>query len=604
MKKLYFSLVGLLALNTGFAQVNSAQPLIKRNSQSVGTVKTHKVTPTEKAVVLWDSDFSDPLDWTIANNGTNIEEWSFSSDPTLSDLVTNLPTSLVPFASSTAANGFLFVNSDANNNADANGTRIITTATNALAINLFGKPNVRLNFQHNFRWWHDTRGVRVSGDNGLNWTDFEITNQTDYSTPNQNSDNPHMTSVDISAVAGGQTQVLIQFYYDDNDYWGWYWAVDDVSITVIDDYDLKLTKAYWGSTGFWGARLPYYQIPTTQIAPIDFSGIVLNYGVLSQSAITFSAIIPSLYTAASAQYNLVANQIDTMDCLTQFTPPTAVASHTVTFATTSGATDAFPADNTTPLTINITNYNYARDADVIDGGSFNSGDEFEAGNIFDIVNDQDLRGIDVVIGANAEAGAEVYVKLYSIDAATGDFVYMDESSPYILTDTDLGQKITFILLNTQALTAGESYLAVIASFGDGGATNDLVVATSGISDDNTSYFYDGTDQTWYFTTSTPMVRLNFDPSLSVSELENTLGMNVYPNPTNTNTTVSFSLTNESTVSVNVTDLAGKVIITNALGTVSGAQNINVNTENLTSGVYMVNVSVNGNVSTEKLIVRK
>jgi len=81
-------------------------------------------------------------------------------------------------------------------------------------------------------------------------------------------------------------------------------------------------------------------------------------------------------------------------------------------------------------------------------------------------------------------------------------------------------------------------------------------------------------------------------------------MSVYPNPTNTNTTVSFSLSNESNVTINVTDLAGKVVYTNALGTVNGAQNVNVNTENLTSGVYMVNVSVNGTVSTEKLIVRK
>ena len=599
MKKLYFSLIGLLTLGTGFAQVSSIQPLIKKNSQSVGTIKSHKVSPAEKAVVLWSDDFAVPATWAIANVGTNVEDWSFTTNPA------SIPVAaLSPMGSATAANGFLFVNSDANNTADADGTRIITTATNVTPIDLTGQPNVRLSFQHNFRWWHDTRGVRVSGDNGATWTDFEISNETTYSTPNQNSDNPHITTVDISTVAGGQSQVLVQFYYDDNDYWGWYWAVDDVNITVTENYDLTLTKAYWGSTGSYGARLPYYQIPTAQVTAIDFSGIVLNNGVITQPDITFSAIIPSLYTGASAQYSLVMNQFDTLACSTSFTPAAAVAAHTVNFATTSGATEAYPADNTIdPLTINITNYIYARDADVIDGGSFNSGDGFEVGNIFDIVTDATVQGIDVFVGATAVVGAEMLVRLYSLDA-TGAFVQMEESMPYNLVTADLGQKITLPLLSAQTLTAGASYLAVALSYGDGGATNDLVVATSGTSDDQTSFYYDTPTTTWFFTNSTPMVRLNFDPSLSVSELENNVGMSVYPNPTNTNTTVSFSLTNESNVTINVTDLAGKVVYTNALGTVNGAQNVNVNTENLTSGVYMVNVSVNGTVSTEKLIVRK
>jgi hypothetical protein len=580
--------------------MGSVQPLVKKNSQSVGAVKSIKPASAEKAVILWQDDFSTPANWTIANVGTNAEDWAFSTNPAVIPVAV-----MAPMASATAANGFLFVNSDAANTADFDGTEVITTATNVVAIDLTGEPNVRLNFQHNFRWWHDTRGVRVSGDNGTTWTEFEISNETTYSTPNQNSDNPHMTTVDISAVAGGQSQVLVQFYYDDNDYWGWYWAVDDVSITVVDDYDLQLTKAYWGSTGFWGVRLPYYQIPTAQVTAIDFSGIVLNNGLISQNDVIFSASIPSLYTSASNQYSLVANQLDTLPCLTSFTPAAVAATHTVSFATSSAATEAFPSDNTVaPAVINITNFIYARDKDAIDGGSFNSGDQFEVGNIFDIVNNATVKGIDVVIGTTAVAGAEIFVKLYSIDAATGDFVFMDESLPYILVTADLGQKVTIKLGTAQTLNAGESYLAVAYSFGDGGATNDLVVATSGTSDDNTSYYFDGTDQTWYYTNSTPMVRLNFDPSLSVSELENNVGMSVYPNPTNTNTTVSFALTNESNVTINVTDLAGKVVFTNALGTVNGAQKVNVNTENLTSGVYMVNVSVNGTVSTEKLIVRK
>jgi hypothetical protein len=101
-----------------------------------------------------------------------------------------------------------------------------------------------------------------------------------------------------------------------------------------------------------------------------------------------------------------------------------------------------------------------------------------------------------------------------------------------------------------------------------------------------------------------MIRLLDDPTLGVDELTNDFGMSVYPNPANANTTLSFVLSNEAQASVNVTDLAGKVVFTQALGTVNGTQNVTLNTESLTNGVYMVNLTVNGTVSTQKLVVRK
>lgn len=599
MKKIYVGLLGILTVGSTFAQVNNAAPLNKKNSQMIGKVKPSKLINEEKATILWSDDFSTPANWTIANIGSNAEDWSFSTNPGI------IPVSaMAPMASTTASNGFLFVNSDANNTTDLDGTQIITTATNATPIDLTGEPNVKLSYQHNFRWWKDTRGVRVSGDNGATWTEFEMTNEAAYSTPNQNSDNPHVTTIDISAVAGGQSQVLVQFYYDDNDYWGWYWAVDDVQITVTEDYDLTLTGAYWGSTGAYGLRLPYYQIPTSQVVPIDFSGAVANNGVMTQTDIIFTATVPSLYSGVSVPYTLSASQSDTLHCQTAFTPAMAVAAHTVSFATTSSATEAFPSDNViSPVTINVTNYIYARDAGVIVGGTYNAGDGFESGNIFDITSNTTASAIDVVIGTTAVAGAEIYVKLYSIDPGTGDFIWMDESMPYVLTAGDLGQKVTLALQNAQALTAGEPYLAVVGSFGDGGLSNDLVVATSGASQDNSTYYYDMTDGLWYYSTSTPMVRLNFSPA-SINEVENNFGLNVYPNPANTSATISMELTNEADVAINVSDLAGKVVYSNTLGKVNGAQKVTVNTDSLTSGVYMVSVTVDGAVSTQKLVVRK
>ncbi len=598
MKKIYISLIGLLAVGSVSSQVRNDAPLQKKNSQMIGQVKTSKLISSEKATILWEDDFSTSANWIIANVGTNAAQWEFTSD------VSTIPVSaLAPMSSTTAANGFLYICSDCNNTTDFDGTEIITTATNATPIDLSAEPFVRLNYQNNFRWWHETRGVRVSGDNGVNWVDFDLSNETEYFTPNQNSMNPEITSIDISAVAGGQSQVLIQFYYDDNDYWGWYWAVDDVEIVVTENYDLTLLSPYWGAIGAWGAMLPYYQVPSAQVAPITFGGIVKNNGALVQPDIVVNASTTGFTTTSSA-LSLEPTLLDTLTCPDTWTPAITTAPNVLSFTTTSGATEAFGADNAKSATLNVTAHTYARDMGTAVSGTFNAGDGFEAGNIFDIYTAATLQAVDVFVSANANAGAEIFAKLYSIDLTTGDFIYVDESMPYVLATANLGATITLPLINEQLLDATTPYLVVVGSNGDGGATNDLVIGTAGISDLNTSYYFDMTDQTWYYTTSTPMVRMNFDPVVGVNEVANNNGLKVFPNPANASTTVSVEVANASDVVITIADLAGKVVYTNNLGTVKGTQKVNVNTEALNGGIYMVNVSVNGTISTQKLVVRK
>ena len=45
---------------------------------------------------------------------------------------------------------------------------------------------------------------------------------------------------------------------------------------------------------------------------------------------------------------------------------------------------------------------------------------YEVGNIFDMVTTADITGIDVVINSAAVAGAQMFVKLYSIDGYSFD----------------------------------------------------------------------------------------------------------------------------------------------------------------------------------------
>ena len=603
MKKLYVSFIAVMAAGTFQAQVKNinAPRLDKRASFEVGSSVTTKPSAVAKATTIWSDNFSTPANWTIASTGSNPEQWNFSTDPT------DIPVSAMsPFASPTAANGFLFVNSDANNTGDMDGTPIITTATNVGVIDCSAHNVVKIKYNHNFRWWHDTRGVRVSGDNGATWTEFLISDEVDYFTPNQNSANPEVTIIDISSVAAGSSQVKVQFYYNDNDYWAWYWAVDDVEIYVPEANDLKLNSIYWGSTGAWADRLAYYQVPASQVTEIEFSGVVENIGADDQQDAVFTATVGAFSSASAATPVLVGN-IDTLACATSYTPGSATANLALSGAVVMGNNDGDASNNALAnfATIAVNPYVYSRDNGTALNGSFNGGMGFEVGNIFDIFANTTIGGGSVYINGAAEAGTEMFLKLYGIDPTTGDFLYIDETGPYVLTANDLDAEVTLSFLGgNYPLNAGEAYLLVAGSNGDGGATNDLVVGTAGPAPVQTCYYYDMTDLTWYYTTSQPMVRMNFDPALGVNEANNTFGLEVAPNPAADATSITFTVKNTSDANITVIDMAGKVVANQSLSGVNGTQVIEINTSALTSGMYTVNVTANGTTVCKKLAIRK
>jgi hypothetical protein len=188
------------------------------------------------------------------------------------------------------------------------------------------------------------------------------------------------------------------------------------------------------------------------------------------------------------------------------------------------------------------------------------------------------------------------MKLYSTDPATGDFIFVEESSSHVITQADLGQPVSLPLATPITLNANESYLAVVGSYGDGGATNDLVAASSGASEPQTSFYYDYTDNTWYYTTSNVMVRMNFDPSLSVNTLAKENGLLVYPNPAqevitiqlNEEIAATFTLMDSKGVEVRSDDLTGLFTI--------------INTSGLSNGIYFLSINDGNSTSTTKIIL--
>ena len=503
MKKIYLSLVTVSLCAASIGQSVIQEAVTFKHLDQTGPKTTPMLNLSEKGATLFSWDFSDPyVNWTRSNTSSPAQGFWFPNDPEVGPVA-----ALNPAGMATAANGFAYINSDSSGNA-ATQNASLTLAT---AVDLSANPLVSLEFQQTYKTYQDTRTVRVSGDNGATWTDYTITDGT---TPTgQNSDNPVMTSINISAVAGGQSQVLIEFNYQAS--WGWYWAIDDIKITETDADDLIVRSSKWGSL-----ERPYFSIPITQVAPIDFSAEIENVGYLEQTNTVLTADINfGTFTGTSAAVTVPVGGTDSIFTTTPFTP-SAIGTHTITMTVAATNADATPTNNvvTDAFEVVAATGQYGRDRGVYEGqgggadGADASSTAFEAGSIFDIFADQQVFGIDVVIGTNTPAGTIIYGKLYVFDAGVGDYVYLDETPEYTTTqaDADNNVTITLPLFTSPTLTAGQTALPMV------GCYSEFYYGRSGVSEAQTSYIlYGGLNGAGaqYYTTQTPMVRMNFDPNL-------------------------------------------------------------------------------------------
>ncbi len=591
MKKIYLSLVAIAAVSVASAQQLATDFARAPKNTSFSSAKTTPASTTAPKAIIWTNDCSNAADWTVSNTSTPATDWFWTTDPAA------MPSGAGPATMTTATNGYWLIDSDSQGQA---GVQDAYVTWNGGAIDCSGQTNLTLEFETAYRTYLDTREVDVSGDGGATWTTLVVTDGSEA------SDNFNYTySADITSLAGS-ANVALRFHYIGA--WGWDWAVDDIVIKTTEPYDLRADELFWGVDGTWGVTLPYYNTPIEQIQPITFCGSATNTGLNNVTDATFTATVGAWTGSGVMSLNGLGG-VDTVCTSTQYTPAAAVGSVNATFdIQTPSNTDANLANNDYEgATLGITDYSYARDnvAAGTQGGTFNSGNGYETGNVFDMFTSATLTGIEVGVHPAAVEGASMFGKLYSIDPTTGDFILEDQTDYYTITAADIGGAPVLLplLSGGYTLAADETYLIVAGSDGDGGLSNDFVVGTSGSSAPQTTFYYDATDLTWYYSTTTKEVRMYFGP-LNVNELENNIGMNVFPNPAVNNATVSFELNGEAAVNVSVTDLAGQVVYTNNLGSVAGAQNVEINTTSIASGVYMVNVEANGVVSTEKLVVRK
>ncbi len=96
--------------------------------------------------------------------------------------------------------------------------------------------------------------------------------------------------------------------------------------------------------------------------------------------------------------------------------------------------------------------------------------------------------------------------------------------------------------------------------------------------------------------------LDVEFSTGTTEISELAGMEVYPNPTASDVTVSLELTETINAELRVVDLTGKAIQTQNLGQLnSGIHNLNVSMTNIPVGIYYVELVSETGIQTEKVV---
>ena len=545
--------------------------------------------------------------------------------------------------STTSSNGTIIVDSDlfgADANYDANWVENCWFQTVA-PIDCSEHPYVSISLETRYRCW-DNGGsddsekclIEVSRD-GVNWPAIdnwdEASGYVIYGTDtvasrkevfpgyetSDTSDNPSLLEFDITDAAGGQTEVYVRFRWSGT--WGYSWEIDDIKVydtpandTRIDNY---LSYTDYERTGYYEyGAWPLSQIP----ADLAAAAKVYNVGFEDQTNVTLDVTAAGT-TAYSTPITL---SYATADTLSAAYLPTALGPVTVDYLLTADAADENPGNNMASQSFEVTDLSWGRDEGTpVNAAPAEGTDDYIAVSLFDIVDDVVIYAIDVAVMAGSETGTSIITHLF--DGFDDNF--LAEQYGGILQSTDefdiiagntneVGVPVT----NWYTLVFDEPYLASAgdwlgAGFEHYGGSN-VQYGESKYTQDNTAFIYgpfgSGSAYDWYYTNEVPMVRLNLNPNAvnTISEeTVNTTGFEMFPsfpNPTNGVTRIQFRLDRAADVNFEVIDITGKVVYTLDMGTQApGYNSISVDASEFAAGVYTYTLSVDGERSTDRLMVK-
>lgn len=607
------------------------QEYILKESQAVENPLMEKMDLMEE--ILFSEDFGDSLSGNSGNGlwtreGQHGLIWQYDFDGPDGPLIENG----VPLLSSTSDNGFFIFDADAANPGNVEGYDRIGFLVSPI-MDFSDASSAILQFQQFFNYCcydFSPLYIGVSSDSGATWIDLNaIPGYTDGA--NTFSNNPMLSNIDISPFAAGHSGVKIRFGFNPQDYAGfthYFWAVDDVLIFVNPvEYDLEVNTMYLTNIL---EDYEYLRIPDAQANSQNFTVIVTNNGgqVQTDAHAIVSVFKPNGETEVfySDSISLNPGVSDTLYLFTDLIPDDlGLYNCDVTVMSDQFMDDEIPANNMTGKSFN-TNVNImAHEHGTFfdegvgsreDGASPGNYKEFALGSMFKVQASAVLDGIQAQVSDSTSVGKEIYPVIYKVISGgiQGQIQPIEGYSveamldSYTITEEDLlGEVFNISLSNTVTLDIDEYYMIAFYS-----ENNDQPVYFKSINDGDydVSTIRYGVNQfgndTWFNGYDfTPAIRLNFNITLAVNEVEQSIeNLVTYPNPATDHIEIRFNTNSGEYVSIRVYDMTGKAVLNRDIGRLpAGEQHLQLNLNGLNVGMYFYELKQGDTVITDKFIVK-
>jgi hypothetical protein len=410
---------------------------------------------TTAQTVIWEDDFSDEAafyaDWTSGGTNTGTEDWVWLDDPSAINFGAQ-----PDYGSTTASNGYIMFNSDAN----GNNSHDVTITSPVIDCSGFDEVYVTAENQYAF-FSAATISIAELGvsTNGTDFTYYQI--HTDVEQNNLQAA-VHPVNVNISEVAANESMVFIQFRW--RGFFEYTWKIDDIQLVDQDprpENDMQVNQFH--------AVAPNAAIPASQVGPFGFIADIQNVGSMAQASSTLTVTIndgtSDVFTDQLSYGNVEADSTDENVFFdNEFTPdnvPNTLYIGTYSLAL-EGVEDANPNNNNQTFEFIVSDTLFAKDSGTGLYGTQPADDnDYRFGCVYYVPNGDGLeaRHISFLLGnADDLAGSTVTTFLYEWDGVGGEDFTVSE-------DDELGDPLAF---NFYTIEGDENSLITIpVSFDDG-----------------------------------------------------------------------------------------------------------------------------------------
>lgn len=668
MRYLFFTGL-ILGANFLKAQVHpTAVPNLEAREISA---KTQGLPQGPSGTLIWSEDFSNGIPNTWSQNASpSAALWQYRGPNTSPNNLMGSrgaysgkdfsPPTNLPIASPSAANGFIIFDSDWLDNAGlsnnhGNGSAPVPHTGGLITdtINLLHQNDVELKFNTYARRYSAAWKVALSIDGGASFPDT-----LEFFPPIKNGSNTPtsrdaVARADISAIAGGQEHVVLQFIFESSPTnmlsSGYYfWMIDDIEIRSLPANYLQFTEIIMPN-GDTAAPLdqiydanedyPKYGIMhSNQIVPIEFNANIYNYGLNPQTNLKLEVEIwdvtnggANLITALSTPGCLTLASGDTCDLFNlttpAWTPPAIEAEYLIVYKAVSDYFSSSTTYLTDTFSFAVDDHAYSLGRQNLDnyiGTNSSAQDVVSVGVLLNLSNPDPLNpgsglvyldGFNLQLSPLIDTTADIRIVFRDSSAGGGLFYtygFIPAAGPiyvkqFSLDSSHAGANAFFDLSlnNGQPLGLPVGFYYVYVEFYPNAPDGIIRIGNDAslIQPFESSYIQLGNGE-WYpgFNNremQSPHFGLSLTQYIGLNETEIS-SFKLFPNPITDRG--NLELTNGGVYEITVYDMLGKPVY--ELQTqVNSQERININFSQYPKGLYLVNVVGEGSDETLKVLVQ-